>query len=778
MVRNSSVACLFADSFSQHTPDFQDEEEMQKRVLTSYRPAPPPESTLLKKHQRLSTCLKSDPELIQTEIARLREEVKVSRQKVEFYEQDYEEYYKILEKSRNHLGGSLNFLRHEQSLLQRDTRELLGALFAEIHETQTASVAMEVDGAERKPSAGGKAAIDMGEAVDFGRLFDKLEAQLSAARAAREESRLPPPPPPEPSSSSGKSRKGHHAHQAAAQPPATVSLDLAELVASHPQEAADVAKWFQLQDDPAARQEPTVCGMTRADFVKLLVGLQSAAVREAESVGDVELFLQDLGSPDEPDFLEAAMLSNEEFAPLLKDFEAEKRKRDEEGAGQAERLNQFLDARKEPLMRLVDHLSRKDPVHAQALAKAQEELVNRHVLHLFAQIDAAASSAANSSLAAGRKKRKANDLLQLRTFVRSRIPEEQMVLFSPLSSYEHYFLGSLPAQSLYSAWYPGEEVRPDFRNCLLDKAAQQAGQRLPDIPQATSRFLLHSAVPRELASQEDEQMAANWRQSEAAVSAFKILKLEQGIEELEKLLVEGQASLTKSQAQYRHILQEDANERLRMKATLLQNGLLSAAASSGQTCQEILEQLEVLGQQQLGDAASSLLQLDFSQTSLEAVPTGGKAGGKAKRGSYPRGGKAAAGNQNNTSTGSLLAAAALLSASDGLPLSSVAAGRGESAGNSEMASVTDAQSAAETEAELLAEVAAAKSETAASRRASGGRGAVPAANVSGPSTAANNKRKAAASAVSSTPAEQPLPVAPPAANGGASNANPSKRRRS
>jgi hypothetical protein len=677
-------------------------------VLTSYRPAPPNDSSLLKKQQRLLAAMKSsDASSIVNETNKLKESIKTSREKLTKLESDYEDYQLVTEEKKKTLTDLLVFLRQKNELLYRETGILLNQFFP-----------------TEQPKEGGDEGREQEDngfdrSVDFGLLYDRIKAEREEQHLQQQkEQQLKKKKSVTAHNEGGKkgrksSSSSSSATAAVTTPPVSpaahpdlpvITLDINDQTKEQfPKEYKMIVRALEgSQSQQQPQENGVVLPVTREEFAAAMESMRTGMIRDIESMGEVDLFFQEFpqntGRPssaasnevsDNKDsnpnpnpssapvpvvpavnpvsaptsssssvpasaatgslsFLESAVLSNPELVEMIKTNQEQGNNRTRTES--SKEFNQFLDKDKKEtdssstasqsvLLLLEELVVMKDPA-------ARQKILNNHLRHIFSLMDNSDNNNnsnnnpanseenqtdLNSSLLAGRKKRmRTNEstaanmnnsssgldgsIIQLRTGARDRMDFDRLLWLSPLSLMESHLMGNLtnPSQTIFTPSDQSSTVsREDYRNEL-----GLGFGSYPDIESEFPSFVATHPVAEEVFQAEEERMSSDWMKSEIAHSRFKRSRLELAIEEMEKLVVEGQYALQKAQFTCKQIFNDDNNERLRMKASLLQFGLIPASSA-------LEKQLETLSQQQMAtDNNNAMMLLELSHVGA-AVGGGG-----------------------------------------------------------------------------------------------------------------------------------------------------------
>jgi hypothetical protein len=756
-------------------------------VLTSYRPAPPNDSSLLKKQQRLLAAMKSsDASSIVNESNKLKESIKTSREKLTKLESDYEDYQLVSEEKKKTLTDLLVFLRQKNELLYRETGNLLNQFFPTEQPKEG-----EEDRGEQEDNG-------FDRSVDFGLLYDRIKTEREELHLQQQkEQQLKKKKSVSSHNEGGKkgrksSSSSSSATAAVTTPPVSpvahpdlpvITLDITDQTKEQfPREYKMIVRALegsQAQQQP--QENGVVLPVTREEFVAAMESMRTGMIRDIESMGEVDLFFQEfpqntgrpssaasnevsdnkesnpnpnpssapvpivpVANPVPPSssssapasssaatgslsFLESAVLSNPELAEMIKTIQ-ENGHNSNARTESSKEFNQFLDRdRKETeasssasqsvLLLLEELVVMKDPT-------ARQKILSNHLRHIFSLMDNSdqnnnnnntnnnpANSEENqtdlnSSLLAGRKKRmRANEsgaashnnnsssgldgsIIQLRTGARDRMDFDRLLWLSPLSLMESHLMGNLtnPSQTIFTPSDQSSTVsREDYRNEL-----GLGFGSYPDIESEFPSFVATHPVAEEVFQAEEERMSSDWMKSEIAHSRFKRSRLELAIEEMDKLIVEGQYALQKAQFTCKQILNDDNNERLRMKASLLQFGLIPASSA-------LEKQLESLSQQQMAtdnNNAMMLLELShvgaavggggigigvhqFLPLSQESIQQQNNMNTGSSKSNKSKGGRNNARNQNNNNNRNSFGGGGLLLSSMGLPIGLGGGGGGQ-----------------------------------------------------------------------------------------------------
>lgn len=190
----------------------------------------------------------------------------------------------------------------------------------------------------------------------------------------------------------------------------------------------------------------------------------------------------------------------------------------------------------------------------------QEEKMQEYFHKVFDALDGN-NHAANQATMTRKKKAQRTDMIALTAFARSRTESELPLLISPLSCLEDRYLGTLRYGTIFTPAVPSSS------------SSASADSKDNNI-NAEKDYYIQSVVPPMIREAEDDVIARCAMQSCAAAATEKIKKLHAAISELTKQVAEGQVALQKSTWAFQVTLNEDLNERNKMKATLATNASL------------------------------------------------------------------------------------------------------------------------------------------------------------------------------------------------------------
>lgn len=534
-----------------HYPDFQDEESMQKRVMTSYRPAVPADSLLIKKQQRLIQWSKSEG-LAHQHILQLKARVTDSKEKLSQAETSHSELEDSAELSRKYLLQMFNLLSTQSQIL----REQIKAV----------SERMMQDCQLSKPNQSNPLAIDWSATVSeyYSRFLQYCQLQRELSAVVQQ----------------------HLSSPAGTKVPIASQVqvpleELQSLSSFSPSFVADNISHIKKEDAEVSKSSTDADLMAgngvekeQEDLAKLFEEMQANMTRDEDLLEDLDVFFQDFlstansnsvatddQSSSVPQYLvESVLLSNDELHKSGKIEDKIKIKVEPENVNSKEET--VNSGQKDTAISSFNALMQGNRGDSQ-------RLLNRHFQLLLSSLDPSPAPPSQSGLSnsnqsdlAGsllmtRKKRTpapskaSNEPIQGRATVRSRVERGIPLLFSPLSQYEDSYFGAVPVVTAY-------ESRPTDS----DKYSQG------------KHFIVHDFLPPEVHDLENDLLESLKIQSAIAMSAFHQKRLLSKQEELEKLIQEAEGSLAKSEHYYKQVLIEDYHERNRMKQALVAFGLL------------------------------------------------------------------------------------------------------------------------------------------------------------------------------------------------------------
>eukprot|EP00599_Poterioochromonas_sp_BG-1_P001332 CAMPEP_0173139370 /NCGR_PEP_ID=MMETSP1105-20130129/4221_1 /TAXON_ID=2985 /ORGANISM="Ochromonas sp., Strain BG-1" /LENGTH=760 /DNA_ID=CAMNT_0014052095 /DNA_START=44 /DNA_END=2322 /DNA_ORIENTATION=- len=627
-----------------HYPDFADEEELQKRVLTSYRPATSIESSLTKKQQRLQQwCKTDDLNIIHQEIEQKKQEVASFREKLAHLDDHHSELVDSFETARKYITEMFSFLTVQSTTLRKELRRTIEQIISECQVSlpsqynpfavhwmtiiqelsqrlmkqkqlfkELSSLLQQHANAPSTPASSGKPAqnqiiIEIGDLQSYPGFSSTLFPSAFAQTAAE---------PAPPNSNEKKTENGE--------------------------------KMDEDREDAEEEEEPD-------ELLKVFRTLQSAMTRDEDLIEDLELFLQDVSAsssttstsvdnsilPTSQGLLEALAIQASEQLAKGNTNEVKELVVKQEATEDSK-----LD---DPAKKASTTFATLFQLSSDARERKVEDSLNQYYQILLNGLDNPSSftNTGNENGSTGylstRKKRNAPnkqsnvELIQGRLTVRSRVERDLPLLFSPISTFEDSYVGAAPIKTVFSQWRDNcEETVSGTDSNLIDHWNKE--------------YYLHSVISPNIRQLEDDLMNSLQLQAAIALSTFQQKKLQTSNEELEKFIHDATISLHKVENCHKQVLIEDYHERNRMKAALVQFGLQAATTTSSngsnQQQQDLLAGME--GLESLLNMASNGTANEFensavggdsgkSSASTNVLPVAEVAPPvKYKRGTYPR----------------------------------------------------------------------------------------------------------------------------------------------
>jgi hypothetical protein len=322
----------------------------------------------------------------------------------------------------------------------------------------------------------------------------------------------------------------------------------------------------------------------REELLQLLTNVQSSMINDEELLYDIDLFFRSpsslntvtstsaddsqgvaVVSSSDLSFLENAIFSNEKLMEINKTSSSSLspvKVKEEPGSSSSTNSTVSVNENNKTLS-----TTKVNELFVVLLkSKEMKGVIDSHFQKVFQVMDSSSSTAASneaSSIALSRRKRKnpADDIIQLRSVVRSRVEYDIPLLYSPLSYYADGYLGTLPISTIYSNWTTSQQQTQAAKKDIF-----------PDI--IDSRYYINSFIPSTLLNLENEIMNNLEIQTSLSIYHNCINKLIINNEELEKLLSEAKLAYSKVEFIYKSISNENEIERNRMKSTLLSYGFI------------------------------------------------------------------------------------------------------------------------------------------------------------------------------------------------------------